>query len=162
MDFPSLFEPLQASRPAQLISGSTWLFPALETLHVFALAIVAGSILVVDLRLLGVASRNRRVTALTEELLPWTWGAFVAAVVTGTLLFISRAADYAAVSYFNIKFVLMALAGLNMLWFHMSTYRRVGGWDLGPTPAAAKLSGLLSLVFWTLIIVCGRRVGFLI
>jgi hypothetical protein len=160
MALSQFFEPLQASAFATALSGSTWMFPALETLHVFALAIVAGSILVVDLRLLGIASTSQKVTAVSEELLPWTWIAFAAAVVTGTLLFVSRAADYVAVPYFNAKFVLMALAGLNMGLFHVYTYRSIERWNLGPTPMGAKVAGALSLIFWALIIVCGRRVGF--
>jgi hypothetical protein len=160
MAFFQFLEQLQSSAFATAISGSTWAFPALETLHVFALAIVAGSILVVDLRLLGVASTSRQVTVVSDELLPWTWGAFAVAVISGVLLFVSRAADYVAVPYFNAKFVLLALAGLNMMVFHFFTYRTVGLWNLGPTPAGARIAGALSLLFWASIIVLGRRVGF--
>jgi hypothetical protein len=162
MAFAPLFESLQASPLGRTISESTWMFPTLETVHVFGLVVVAGSILVVDLRLLGVASTNQRVTALSRELLPWTWGAFALTALSGTLLFASRAADYMALPSFTTKFVIMALAALNMLVFHFMTYRRVEGWDLGPTAAGAKLAGLLSIVFWAAIIVFGRKIGFAI
>jgi len=162
MALSTLFEPLQASPIGRLVAESTWMFPTLETVHVFALVVVAGSILVVDLRLLGVASTNQRVTTLSNELLPWTWGAFVLAAISGAMLFFARAADYVAVSYFIAKFVAMGLAALNMLVFHFLTYRGVAGWDLGPTTGQAKLAGLLSIVLWATVIVCARKVGFLI
>jgi hypothetical protein len=62
--------------------GENW-FPQIESLHVIALSIVAGTIFIVDFRLLGLASRNLGVTYLSERLLPWTWIAFIGAVVTG-------------------------------------------------------------------------------
>ncbi len=162
MALSTLFEPLQASPIGRLVAESTWIFPTVETLHVFALTIVAGSILVVDLRLLGVASTNQRVSALTKDLLPWTWTAFVFAAITGTVLFTARAADYMALGYFYAKYIFMALAGLNMVIFHFMTYRNVDSWDVGPTTGAAKIAGLLSIVFWAAVIICARKVGFLI
>lgn len=160
MLFSSVFKALQASPLGSTISESTWMFPTIETIHVMAIATVIGAIVVVDLRLLGVASRERPVSALTAEFLPWTWAAFGVAVASGLLLFSSRAADYVALAPFNLKFALMALAGLNMLVFHFTTYRSVSEWDLGrPTPAA-RIAGGLSLVLWAAIVVCGRKVGF--
>lgn len=160
MALSSFFETVQASPLGQTISASSWMFPTLETAHVFALVLVAGTILIVDLRLLGVASKNQRVTALIHELLPWTWGAFALAAVSGALLFTSRAADYMTLSYFIGKFVVMAIAGLNMAAFHFVGYRKVDRWDLGSPPVSAKLAGAVSLLCWMAIIVLGRNVGF--
>lgn len=160
MPVPALFKALQDSPLGSTISTSTWMFPTIETVHVIALSAVLGSIVVVDLRLLGVASKERSVTALTHEFLPWTWGAYVLAAISGLLLFSSRAADYVALSAFNIKFVLMALAGLNMMVFHYTTYRSVRVWDNGRPVAAARIAGGVSLLLWAAIVVCGRKVGF--
>jgi hypothetical protein len=143
------------------ISGSTWAFPTIETVHVFALVIVVGSIAIVDLRLLSVASRNRSVSQLSNDVLPVTWTCFCLAALTGGLLFSSKATHYLANWPFRLKMVLLALAGLNMLLFHFMTYRSVHHWDdADRAPSAARLAGALSLVFWIGVVVFGRWIGF--
>ena len=82
----SIFRAIQDSPLGSTIAQSTWMFPTIETVHVIALSIVFGSIVVVDLRLIGVASRDRSVTALTKQLLPWTWAAFALAAVSALIL----------------------------------------------------------------------------
>lgn len=160
MPFTDLFKALQASPLGSTISASTWMFPTIETVHVIAISIVIGSIVVVDLRLLGVASKERPVDALTHELLPWTWGAFAVAAASGLLLFSSRAADYMALPPFLIKFVFMALAAANMTVFHLSTWRSLDRWNVGRPAPSARLAGGLSLLLWAAVVVCGRKVGF--
>ncbi len=155
-----LFRAIQDSVLGSTISQSTWMFPTIETVHVMALSAVIGSIVVVDLRLLGLASKDRPISVLTHEFLPWTWGAFALAAISGTLLFTSRAADYMALKPFVTKFVFMALAGANMIWFHLATQRSMKDWDTGEPARAAKAAGLVSLVLWFLIVICGRQVGF--
>ena len=160
MAVPALFKALQASPLGSTISQSTWMFPTIETVHVIAVATVIGAIAVVDLRLLGVASRRRPASALIGEFLPWTWAAFALAAISGGLLFASRAADYMAVPAFVAKFAIMAMAAANMLVFHLTSERRIATWDLGKPATGARVAGGLSLLLWTAIVVCGRQVGF--
>lgn len=146
---------------AQTIAESTWMFPAFESLHVIAITLVVGSIAIVDLRLLGIASKHRPVTELTAEILPWTWGLFAVAAMAGSVLFISNAEAYFHNTPFRLKMMFMALAGLNMLFFHFFTWRSVNLWDRdGPTMTGAKIAGGLSLTFWILVVVFGRWIGF--
>jgi hypothetical protein len=141
--------------------GGEWLFPIVETLHVISLAMVFGSIVMVDLRLVGAASRNSAMSRLSGEVLPYTWGAFICAVVTGTLLFISKAHVYFYNLQFQLKFLCMLLAAMNMAVFHFGTYRRVLEWDdRHPPPRAARLAGALSIALWIGVIFFGRWIGF--
>jgi len=141
--------------------GSEWLFPVIETAHVLALALVFGSVAMVDLRLVGIASRSTSVQQLSREVLPWTWTAFVCAAIFGTLMFISKAETYFHNFEFRMKFLAMFLAGLNMLVFQFGAFRRVASWDLRqPPPPAARVAGGLSLLLWILVIFYGRWVGF--
>jgi hypothetical protein len=140
--------------------GTEWLFPIIETLHVMALTIVFGSIAMVDLRLLGIASRDSLVSRLSSEVLPWTWTAWCSAAVFGTLMFMAKATTYAGNLQFRLKFVCMALAAVNMLIFHFGAYRQVARWDSGPTPLSAKAAGAASLSLWMGVVFFGRWVGF--
>jgi hypothetical protein len=141
--------------------GAEWLFPIVETLHVMGLALVFGSIVMVDLRLVGATSRNSTVSRLSAEVLPYTWGAFICAVVTGTLMFVSKAHVYFYNLQFQLKFLCMFLAGVNMAVFHFGAYRRVLEWDERyPPPRAARLAGALSIALWIGVIFFGRWIGF--
>ena len=152
---------LEESPLGLAITESEWLFPAIETLHVLALALVIGSIAMLDLRLLGVSNRDRGVIQLAEDTLPWTWSAFVVAAITGALMFVSAATSYYENVPFRIKLVLLALAGLNMAIFHFTAYRAAHDRNFTfPTPQAARIAASLSLLFWIGVVVAGRWIGF--
>ena len=146
---------------AQTIAQGDWYFPGLECLHVLALAVVFGSISMVDLRLVNLALKSRSIVQLEREVLPWTWIAFCLAVITGGLMFSSAATRYYGLWPFKVKMLLLACAGLNMLVFNLVLSKDVASWEHGATPVKARVAGWLSLILWTAIIVCGRWVGFL-
>ena len=155
------FASIEALPAAVAIAESDWIFPTLETVHVLAIALVFGSIALLDLRLLGVASRNHGVLHIAREMLPWTWGAFSLAIITGGLMFISNAVMYYNNWPFLVKMVLLLLAGANMAVFHLTEFRSVKLWNLQlPPPIGARLAAMLSLTFWVLIVACGRWIGF--
>ncbi len=157
----NLWERIEFSSLGTTIAESTWMFPTLETLHVIALVSVLGTIFVVDLRMLGWTSNKFAVTAVAKDTLPWTWGAFVMAAITGGLLFISKASSYIANPYFLWKMGMMALAGLNMMYFHFMTWRTVEHWDCDASmPVAVKVAAALSIVFWLAVVFFGRAIGF--
>jgi uncharacterized protein DUF6644 len=148
---------------AETIRANELLFPMFESLHVLAITLVLGSIAVVDLRLLGFASRNRPLTKLLREVLPVTWVAFAVAVISGGTLFASNAVEYAHNFPFQMKMLLMLLAGLNMLVFHFITYRGIGQWDESSRPPpAARAAGAISVSLWLGIVAFGRWIGFTI
>lgn len=156
----SFFESLQNSSLAIAIASSEHWFPVLESMHVVFLATVVGTIFFVDLRLLGLASAHLHITYLSGKLLPWTWVAFVGAVMTGVLMFITNATKYVTNTPFLIKMLLIVLAGLNMLYFHFVTFRSVQSWDAGRPALAARTAGALSISLWCAIVVFGRWIGF--
>jgi len=123
--------------------------------------IVFGSILVVDLRLLGLFDRNRSVTQTSDEMLRMTWIAFAGAAVSGALFFSANATTYWFNTAFRYKMLLIVLAGVNMAVFQLFTFRSVAGWDRNaPTPRAAKVAAALSLLIWFSVVVLGRLIGF--
>jgi uncharacterized protein DUF6644 len=134
----------------------------LESIHVLAATTVLGSILMVDLRLLGLAARGHPVSRITKEVVPWTYGACALSVLAGAGMFISRANHYAGNRAFQVKMVLLVLAGINMAVFHLATARGIARWDTASTvPATSKLAGACSLLLWTGIMMAGRWIGHL-
>lgn len=152
---------LQGSDLAEQIRQDDNLFPLIESVHVLFIALVVGSIMVFDLRLLGLASTRRPVSEVASAVLPVTWVAFGIAVIAGGLMFISDANHYLANGFFIAKMLLMALAGGNMLAFHALVSRGIARWnDWKSPPVAARLSGGVSLGLWIAIVACGRWIGF--
>jgi hypothetical protein len=156
----SLLETISNSPMAIYMAEDPFAFPTVETFHVISLVIVFGSILLVDLRLMGLASRDYSISGLSRTILPITWVAFLVAAITGGLLFASNAYGYFGNTAFRIKLVLLVLAGLNMLVFHFVTQRRGNLDGPGLVPGGARLAGLLSAMLWIGIIACGRWIGF--
>jgi hypothetical protein len=146
---------------ADSVRNSIWLFPAFETLHVAAIVLVIGSIARLDLRLAGLVERDRPVTDVANQLLPWTWISFAVATVFGLLLFISKPFIYLKIAFFDTKMILILLAGVNMLLFQAITSRNVATWDRSPLPPmAVRLAAGLSLAFWISVLLLGRFIGF--
>jgi hypothetical protein len=157
-----LLQALEATPWGTAVRENTWLFPTIESIHVLALTLVVGSIMIVDLRLLNLASRQRSVKELTGEILPFTWTAFGVALITGSLLFSSSAMRYSHIWQFETKMCLLVLAAINMGIFHLGAFRSVAQWDRAPArpPLAAKLAGGLSLLIWIMVVALGRWIGF--
>jgi hypothetical protein len=142
------------------IRESEWLFPTIETVHVFALVLVVGSIMTVDLRLLGFTNKERSFSEVAGEMLPWTWVAFTVAAIAGLLMFSSKALVYFGNIPFRLKMCCLLLAGINMALFHWLGTRHLETWDRKRPPSSAKLAGGASLLLWITIVAAGRWIGF--
>jgi hypothetical protein len=161
LDQSAFIQTLQHSAFSEWMRGSLKALPIIESVHVMAVAVVFGTILLVDLRLMGLRDANRPFTRVFRELVRWTWLGFGVAVVTGTLLFIPNAETYARNTAFALKLASLACAGLNMAIFEFTTLRRVAQWDTAvPSPLGARVAGATSVVIWTTVIVFGRWIGF--
>ena len=161
MDIAGLLASLEASGVATGIRNSLYLFPLIESVHVIGLTLVFGTILIIDLRLLGLASTSRPFTAVAADVFRWTWLAFVVAVATGALMFVTNASTYYGNAYFRAKMALLVLSGLNMLAFEWTAMRSVRSWDRhAAAPFAGKTVAAISLAIWIGVIFLGRWVGF--
>jgi len=157
-DLVSYFED---SALADNIRENDLLFPLIESVHVLSICLVVGSILAVDLRLLGLASINRPLSRVSNGILPLTWSAFAIAVASGGLLFISNATKYLANGYFVAKILLICAAGLNMAIFHAIGATDMPKWENEKTlPRRVQLAGGLSILLWVSVVTCGRWIGF--
>ncbi|MFM1988148.1 MAG: hypothetical protein RJA99_1105 [Pseudomonadota bacterium] len=135
-----------------------WVFPAVESAHLISVALLVGSIAVVDLRLLG-ALRHAPIAPLLRSALPVALAGFAGAVATGTLLFVANAGDLVGNRLFAIKLVLLSLAGLNAAWFHASAAREALA-TTAPPPASMRIAGAASLLLWASTIVAGHLIAY--
>jgi hypothetical protein len=161
VDIDAILKSLETSGFAGGIRDSLFLFPLLESTHVIGLALVFGTIAIIDLRLLGIASTERPFQRMWSDILKWTWAAFALTALTGALMFITNARVYYHNFFFRTKMLLLVLTGVNMLVFELTARRTVHQWDKASSaPRAGRIVAALSLVMWIGIIFMGRIIGF--
>jgi hypothetical protein len=157
----SLFEYVNEFPTSVGIRESIYFYPALLTTHIVGMCVFAGLIIMMDLRLLGIGNSRTPLSLIQKRLFPWQMAGMGVSAVTGLLLVYGQPMRFYPNIFFWIKTVMMALAGVNALAFHLSTYRSVAAWDHGAKmPLAAKLSGGLGLVLWSLVIISGRLIAY--
>lgn len=156
-----LCEWLNDSSIGTQIRGSDNLFSVIETVHVLGITLMAGTIAIADLRLLGLALKEVPASQVVEPLVKIAWLGFALMLASGALLFWAEAAELYWNTAFRIKLLLLALAAANAWIFHATTYRRVAHWDAATAaPGGARLAALCSLALWSAVIVCGRAIAY--
>ncbi|HEX5091715.1 MAG TPA: hypothetical protein VFV84_03395 [Burkholderiales bacterium] len=139
---------------AAAIQESRWLGPTAFAMHLAGVALLLGTISVVDLRLLGLW-RRMPVRRLTARLLPWTAASFLLIVPAGLLMFLAHADVLIDSGVFALKMGLILAAGVNAAVFHTGAYRGAAAWDVDRMPPpVARLAGGLSLALWLSVVAC--------
>jgi hypothetical protein len=160
MSTQSLLESIQGSALAEWMRATNPAMQIVEATHVVAAVMVLGTVLIADLRLLGLTDARRPFTHVGREALPLSWLAFAVAVVTGALMFTTSALVYFGNWEFQLKALALLAAGLNMAVFQWLTSRHIAAWDAGMPPRAARIAGLLSVLLWASVVLLGRWIGF--
>jgi hypothetical protein len=143
------------------IRESTWTYPLIESVHVITIAVFVGFAVLLDMRLMGVLLVDMPVSRVSSALLPRTRWAFLIMVVSGAVLFYAKPTETAANLFFQIKLVFIAIAALNIYYFHRIASADVSVWDArSAPPRGVKISGLVSIVCWVSVVVCGRLIAY--
>jgi len=155
---------IEASSLGQAMRQWLWLYPGVEIVHITGIALLFGSIAVLDLRLLGL-SRDIPAKRLAGHVLPWTAASFILIVPSGLMMFTAHASELIQSGVFVLKMSLILAAGLNAALFHAITFRTADVWDSEemrrlPPPPSARLAGALSLLLWICVIACGRLLAY--
>lgn len=151
---------LEALPLAVYLRQSTWLYPLVNTLHIVGVALLFGSVAVMDLRLIGVWRRTAA-APLLRVLAPVALAGFLLAAAAGILLFLVRATEYGVLWLFQLKMGLLVLAILNALWLSRTAgWRQLLAEEGAPVPATTRLAAALSLLLWLLVLTAGRAVGY--
>lgn len=146
---------------SEALLGSLNFWGLLEGTHLLALMLFAGTIFVVDLRLLGVTFKRTPVSVLSDKVLPLTIFGFVLVILTGLALFYAKPLVYFHNIWFRAKLVFIVLALINIVIFHRRVQRSIQDWDtLARPPRAARASAAVSLASWTVVIMLGRFIAY--
>lgn len=156
---PSIFLALQESTLGHAMRSSPSLYPAVEILHILGFVVLVGSILALDLRLLGLG-RAIPIQPMAQLLLPLSRFGFLLAISMGLLLFSADAAHVVRNPAFQTKLLLIAAALLNIAIAHVGPWRRVALWG-AEAPAGAKVTALVSLLLWLSVVCAGRLIAYL-
>lgn len=146
---------LAASDIAQYLRHGRWSYAAVNAAHIFGIALLVGSVAVLDLRLLG-AWKSIRLDQLTRPLVPVAASGLALAMAAGLLLFAVRASEYAAMLIFAVKLVLIALGTASAIGHHLAYGRSLEH----ASPGALRLAGAISLICWTGALLLGRALAF--
>ncbi|MDE0256022.1 MAG: hypothetical protein OYG32_14620 [Rhodospirillaceae bacterium] len=151
----SLFAAIEGSALAQTLRASRWLYAAVNGAHIFAIALLIGSVVPLNLRLLGVWRSISR-EAVVRVLAPVAASGLILALITGPLLFAVRAREYSGIEFLQLKLIFIAVGVLSTL-----ALCRTHGFLLKDAPRA-RLAGhaILSTVCWLGALVCGRLIAF--
>jgi len=150
---------IESGHTVRQVMNMTWTWPAVESAHFLGLTLLFGSIAAWDLRLLGVG-RGVPVVAF-HRLIPFAVAGFAINVTTGIGFLMAAPDQYIYNPAFHLKMLFVVLAGVNVLVFYVTIFRKVQGISpAAPTPFRARMSGAVSLACWMGVIVCGRMITF--
>ena len=140
---------------------SQYVWAWLTVSHVMAMCLFAGTIVMMDLRLLGVGNMKTPFSQVQQRLFPWQMLGMALSAVTGVALVFADPMRFYINIIFWTKMVTMVVAALNALAFHYITYETIAQWDskVGP-PFGAKLAGALGIALWANVIVAGRLIPY--
>ena len=151
---------VEASGIGRVMRESLWAYPGVEIVHIAGLGLLFGSIVIVDLRLLGLG-RGVPATRLAALSVPWTLVGFLMALCSGLLMFSAHAEDFLGNTIFLVKMSLIFVAGMNALWLHLGPFAHARAWDVGGVPpAVVRLAAGLSIALWLCVIACGRLLAY--
>jgi len=153
-----IFKWFDTSWMGSVVRDSRWVFPAIEAVHIVALALLFGALLMLNLRLLGVTFTNKPVARLARELSPWVFCSLVIILTSGFLLFASEALKAYASVPFQVKMLFLFAA----IIYHYTVYRRVTRADEAHRSRAwSAIAAIVSIVLWLGVAIGGRGIGFL-
>lgn len=152
---------LYDSKVGQGIRESVWVFPIVEGTHLLGIALSVGLLCWFDLRLLGLVLRDTPVSKVWQQVMPVAFVGFATMFVSGLLLFWAEAITAFHSVHFWLKVLLLIAAGVNALSFETTAHRNMAEWDMAPVPPLrARMTGAISLILWTAIIITGRTMAY--
>jgi hypothetical protein len=150
------FEWCETTWIGHAIKDSLWLFPVIESVHLLGLAVLGGTLLVVDLRMLGLGLTRQPIAAVARDARPWLLASIAVMILTGTALFLSESVKCYYSQAFWVKITTLPVA----LLFTLTVRQRVALAGALETTVVSRLVALVSLALWFTVAAAGRWIGF--
>jgi hypothetical protein len=151
------FQWVSETQVSQAIGQSSWAFAVIESVHLLALAVIGGAVLMVDLRLLGLGLRDQPIERVARDAFPWFVGSLIVMLITGVGLFMSEATK----CYYSTPFWVKMASLLLAMIFAFTVRRKVALAGEGNVrPIWLKVVAVVSLVLWFAVGASGRWIGF--
>lgn len=151
-----LLQGIPEAAPLNPIARWEWVFPVVEAIHICGFSLLVGTILILDLRLLGWCLSRQPISVIAKGLAPWIWAGIAIQLTTGPYLFSSDPHEYVQVPAFRNKMLFLALA----LIFHFTVIRKATGSSLDATkPVWRKPAACVSLGLWLCVLLSGLWIG---
>jgi len=153
---------LQATDLFTYIRLASYVYAAILSLHLAAISLFGGMIIITDLRLLGWVMPHRPISDVVDQLRWPKRIGFLVALACGFLLFGSKAEEYYYNAFFRTKVILFLLVAVHAFLFRPGVYNRTAELDrAAEVPLRAKVAAGLSLALWAGIMIAGRGIGYI-
>jgi hypothetical protein len=144
-----------------LLSNVPGFPPIIQTVHILGIAAVMGSIVIIDLKVLGLALPSQRTGELVRRVMPWLWCALPVLAVSGLVLVLARPARYAVNPVFGLKFTMLVPAVVLAAVLQLAGRRDPDFWERSPgRRASARIIAGLSLLLWIGVVLAGRWIAY--
>jgi hypothetical protein len=152
---------IESTQPNQVIQTVFWIIPVVQTIHILSVSIVMASMAMLDLRLIGFGLGRHSVATLTDRFMPWVWGALLVLLLSGTVLIIGEPGRSLGNWVFQLKMTLLLLAVIASLVLTRGLREDRGFWERSPNlRMASRVLGMLLLMLWVGIVICGRWIAY--
>jgi uncharacterized membrane protein len=143
-----------------LIQTVNWIIPAVQSVHILAVATVMASTVLLDLRLLGLAGTDQPISSVARRFLPWIWCAVLVLLASGSLLVMGEPRRDLLNPVFIAKMALLATTALMTVLFQLTLSRKLVAWDAAARSPGPALFAVVSLALWVAVLVCGRWIAY--
>lgn len=156
--FQSLASSIADSGLNQWIAETYWLWPVLEIFHFIGLSIMLGALLIIDASLLGMLRTYD--AGSVKRLVPLVWVGFCINLASGTMFFVGDPMRYSINIGFQLKMLLILIAGLNVVVYQLQVRPQLTGWNTVSMPTVARLVAIVSLATWGGVLLLGRLIPY--
>lgn len=174
--FDWLFQMTELLRTTRLVEFSLWVsdwpfalwlqsrfyaIPAFQTVHILAIAVLFGSTVMLNLRVLGINGLDQNLAVAVRRYRSWVWSALGVLVASGIVLLISEPVRNMINPIFWIKMSVLLVTTLVSLWFYRAVGVRMDRWEVSPGGHVSIRAGAIALtILWCLVMVGGRWIAY--
>ena len=145
------------------IQNVLWIIPAVQTVHILAIAAVLSSVVMIDMRIFGLIGRGATMTETAGRYVPWIWWSLLVLAVTGITLITGEPVRSLTNPAFQIKMALLVVAMAVTIVFQLTLRRNAGLLDASARSAGlVRAAALATLLLWFAIAVAGRWIAYLV